>query len=200
MAENFGKNFIPQKRVDPGRTGLKIYNTVDTFTAIALIVSATVLFISIGIFGSGFFIDKQIESLQKEVSGLSSEFNSKEVNELASLDRTIAAASTVVGQHTSITDIRTFLEEHTQSKVQILKYSFKEGVVNSGEKTPRSLVIKGEALNYNTLANQQNIYNNDSDITSIIFSGITPTENGTVEFTATIDLKDSAFSYNALSQ
>jgi hypothetical protein len=198
MPEDFSKNFIPQKRVDPRRAGLRIYSTVDTLTAVAVILFSTVIFIIIGIYGSRFFIDKQAESLQVKVSDLSGQFNSMEVSELVVLDKKVNAVVDVIDKHTSITNIREFLEDHTQSRVRVISYSFSE--TGEDSKGTGTLVITGEALNYNTLANQQNIYVGDEDVIGVTFTDIKPTDTGMVAFTATMNLKESVFSYNALSQ
>lgn len=198
MPEEFNKNFIPQKRVDPRRAGLKIYDTVDSFTALALILFSTAILFVGGIFASRMFVGNQITSLQEVVTHLSSNFNPIEVDELVRLDRKVQAASIVLKEHTSITDIRDFLEEHTQSRVQIQSYVFEEKTTEGSQQ--KTITITGEALNYNTLANQQTIFENDSDIVSVSFTDMNPTETGFVEFTAHLLLTDSAFAYNVVSQ
>ena len=192
MAEDFGKNFIPQKRVDPRQANLKIYHTVDSFTAVSILVFATVCFITIGIFVSGFFMNRQIEGLQKNVAGVSSQFNQTEVTELVSLDKKVSAVSEIISSHTSLTEIREFLEDNTQSNVQVLNYAFTEGGLQSGGP---QLVIGGEALSYNTLANQLKIFEGSNFVSSVEFTDVGPTETGTIAFTATLAMKPSAFSY-----
>lgn len=198
MADDFGKNFIPQKRVDPRQANLKIYHTVDSFTAVSIISFATVAFFMLGIYGSGFFIQNQIEDLQTTAAQASSQFDSMEVRELVELDKKVAAVSSIISDHTSLTDIRDFLEEHTQTNVQVQSFSFIDG--GAGGDGGKELIINGQALSHNTLANQAQIFENDMEIISSEFSDIAPTEIGTVSFTATLRLKDSTFSYSKQTQ
>jgi len=198
MPEDFNKNFIPKKRVDPKRAGLRIYHTVDTLTAVAVILFSTTVFVVLGLYGSAFVIEKQTRALQSEVSKLSGNFNSLEVSELVFLDKKVSAATQIINRHTSLTDIRNFLKDHTQSKVQVISYIFEE--TEEDQKKSQTIVIKGEALNYNTLANQQNIFMSNESVQSVVFSAIKPTEIGTIEFIATLNLKETIFSYNILSQ
>ena len=194
MNENFGKNFIPQKRIDLAQAGLKIHNTVDTFTAVSVLIFSATLFVIIGIFTSGFFINYQIESLQKKISVLTSRFMPVEVDALVSLSGKISAVDRVISEHTSITDIRTFLEDNTPTNVQVLTFVFDEVAGKNG--SARELTIEGEAASYNTLANQSNILKMNKSISGVSFSNITPTEQGTISFKVTMNVKSDAFPYN----
>ena len=197
MNENFGKNFIPQKRIDLAQAGLKVHNTVDTLSAISVLIFSTVCFIAIGIFASSFYVDYQIKKLGENISVLTSTFDEKEVTALVSLSGKVTAVKSVIDSQTYMTSIKNFLKDNTVQRVQLESFVFNE----AGEKgAPRTLTVEGYALSYNTLANQSQIFKSNMYLSNVVFDNIAPTDDGTISFKATMTVKNDAFSTKGSTQ
>ncbi len=191
MPEEFEKTFIPRKRIDPGQAGLRIQTTVDTFTAVGILVFATVFFIALSIFGARIYLSSDIMKLETEAVVRAQSLNQSDVESLVALDKQVGYVSDILKKHISISSVFDFLENTTVVNASIGQLSF-TGEKNGGV----VLALSGSAESYNSLANQARAYNDSKSVKSAKFTGMTPNLEGEIDFGVEIAIETDAFRFS----
>lgn len=181
MPEEFEKTFIPRKRVNPSQAGLRIQTTVDTFTAVGLLVFSLVFFCGISLYGAQLYVKKDISKLEKQAISMAQIFDQSEIESLVMLDKKVLHVDSILSKHISITAVFDFLEQTTARNVVISRMSFSDSPTAG-----LTLEVSGEAQSYNTLANQAKSYSNSKTVKSAVFSAVTPNTEGGINFDAAV--------------
>jgi len=190
MDESFEKTFIPRKRMNPMSAGLKVESTISVFSTVALLLFSLAFFASIGIFVTGFFIEKKTDELRLQTTKDTAVLDKSEIEKIVSLDKKVTAVGTILNDHVSLSKILGFLESVTSARVMIDDFNY----IGENGRT-QTVTINGTAKNYNTLANQSKIFKENTMISKVAISNIEPNDVGEILFMAELEIKNGVFAF-----
>jgi hypothetical protein len=146
---------------------------------------------AIGSMGYVYLLQQRQAVLQDSLEKIPSQIDAAFLDELETFDTRLQAASNLLNRHIIISPVFRVLQDRTLQKVRYDEMS----LTNSGPQQPMGIVLNGQAESYATIANQSDIFANDSMIQSHLFSDFALAEDGRISFRLEINLQPEAVLY-----
>ena len=127
-----------------------------------------------------------MSDLKQQIKVLESKENKEMQTKIIALEKTLKNTKTLLKSHIYSSQIFDWLEKLTLGQVQWTSFDLK---AKTGQ-----LSLKGQTANYNTLAKQILIFENDPEVKNIKTSGIALSQLGGVGFSMEIVLEPKIFS------
>ena len=178
MEQNFQTSFIPKKPMVEERITPTTSST-SFFKIIAIFVFFTVLVASGGLYFYKGMLAKNIESMKVSLDKSKNNFEPGQIVRLKTLDRRLNAASTILGRHISISPIFKTLQDNTMKSIRYTKFDYQIGT----EKNPSIKInMSGQALDYNAVAVQSDLFKKDKNIIDPVFSNLSVDDKNNTTF------------------
>jgi hypothetical protein len=176
MEPKFQTSFIPKTPITSNNASS--YKPENSFSVIGII--STVLFVvallaSGGLFGYEMYINSQIQKTQAALAEARLAFQSEDNQKIILVSDQLKAIKTLLDNHMTVSPIFELLEQQTLPTVRLTSFSFAQD--SASEVT---VMIKGEAQNYASLAQQTKIFSELGYLKNIEVTDITLSETGTV--------------------
>jgi len=180
-------SFIPQKTFEPAfykRRG----------PGIIIVFSFLLFFISISAYGALFLyknsLDKEIGVLTDSLERAKAAFELPLINEINQTSEKIDYSKKLLEQHVSLAPIFDFLGQNTLKDARFK--SFKYSIAKNENPT---VSLEGLAKDYSTIAVQEDIFEKDKNIKSVLFSGLGLGEKGIINFSVKLTFDPSMLIY-----
>lgn len=184
MDDRVTTSFIPKAALKVERTEVKRASPV----ALVNIIAGAILIVTIlsagGIFGFEKYLIQSVESKRQSLERSRAAFEPATIKELSRLDTRIAAGSTLLKNHTALSQLFDELEKLMLTNVRFSNFSY-----DIADPTRTLLSASGEAASFNAVALQSDAFSKSSIITDPVFSNVNISKTGSIlfEFTAVID-------------
>lgn len=186
MEPTFQTSFIPKKPIVTDQGGNSSFNVVretNIFSVVSTILFLVTLLVSGALFGYKIILNKQIAKFDAEIISAQESFQLEKIKELINANDRIASSKILLEQHVTLSKLLYLFQDLTVKRVRIQKLTYS---TKSGAPT---VSISGQALNYNALADQANIFSKNDYLKNGQFSNFVLENNGNVkaDYVATID-------------
>jgi len=180
-------SFIPKKTYKKKTTKRRDYGGL--FMGIA----GLIFIISILAAGSVFLYDRYLNSdIERMSSDLERQKGSLEkeiIKELSKIDKKIEASKMILDNHITLISLFELLEKNTLKNVMF------ENMVLSPEDGGWTISMKGLADSYATIALQSDVFEEDKNMSELIFSDLAVGNDGGVVFDVTAKIDPRILSY-----
>lgn len=181
-------SFIPKqsmaKTPPPSRAGIGGL----TATAIFLAVAAVIVYGGLFVYQS--VLNNQIDGLAVSLDRAKGAFETNLISELQIMDARLSTGGMLLKRHGALSPLFALLEENT---VQTLRYkSFSLKTENDGAS---SVVLRGEADDYASIALQSDIFSQNKYLKDYIFSNLTLNQDGRISFDFSAKINSALLSY-----
>jgi hypothetical protein len=187
-------SFIPKSPIEgrPSytRKGIKKNPTLSLFFLVSFALFVTVVLIATGLFVYNITLERGIESKEQQLTQARASFEPAIIEELVRLDRRLNVARSIVYNHNSISLFFAFLEDQTVQSLQFSDFEY-----TASAERPQ-IKLKGRSINFNNLAQQAEILNNEHRILNPVFSNLNLDEAGGVEFEVSAELDRNMVAYS----
>ena len=180
-------SFIPQKTFEPAfykRRG----------PGILIIFSFLLFFLSISAYGVLFLyknsLNKELNVLTDSLERAKAAFELPLINEINQTSEKIDYSKKLLEQHVSLVPIFDFLGQNTLKDARFK--SFKYSIAKNENPT---VSLEGLAKDYSTIAVQEDIFEKDKNIKSVLFSGLGLGEKGIINFSVKLTFDPSMLIY-----
>jgi hypothetical protein len=191
MEPKIQSSFIPKKPVAASNRGVtRRRRSLGILTLVAFIIFAASAVFAGGTFFYITYLENTISAKSSELSQIRTSFNVAQVGELLRLDKRMATADTLLGNHLAPSMLFDIFEENTLRTVQFnsLTYAL-------APETGVAVVVEGVAHSFASVALQSDAYLAEPAIRNATFTGLGLTETGNVRFTLEATLDSGALSY-----
>ena len=195
MEQNFQTSFIPKKPMV--RESVKYSRPIGFFTVVALFVLLTVVPVTGAFYFYKGVVKKNIETMSNTLALAKKRFEPAKITELQVLDKRLHGASEVLAKHIVITPIFKDLQRITMKTVRYTKFNYTyTGAFGDTVKVS----LAGVASGYSHLALQSDLYGEDKNFISPVFSNLTLNEAGNVVFNLDFSVDPSFVDYKLTLQ
>jgi hypothetical protein len=188
----FQTSFIPKTSLAKSSNESKARHHI---TSLASLTSAVVFFaaiaVSIGLFLYQQFLTRNLETMKVSLERARSAFEPALITELKRVDSKLQAAKTLLDAHGGPSPVFSLLEELTLKNLRFINfdYKFEEG-------GPIRISMRGEALNFSTIALQADVFGENVDIEEALFSNLNANEQDRVAFDFSASIRPRVVLYN----
>lgn len=184
MEPKFQTSFIPKAPVTTGSgTNITPIHRTNIFTVLSTMVFIFGLLAAGGVFAYEKYLQTQVDTAATQLNDAKDAFQPEKIQELVDVSSRIASAKQLLGKHVVVSQLFRLLQSLTVSKVRFsnLTYTTNQGVVG--------VAMSGEAQSYNALAQQSDLFAQNSFLQNPQFSDFKLSDNGNIQFkvSATID-------------
>jgi len=179
-------SFIPKKNVNFESKGK---GTLDFAFLVAMVVFLVAIFFSLSVFLYQNFLNNNIEESSIMLEREKDNFDINSIQQFSRLDQRIKVAETLLDNHVDLTGIFEILELNTLKTVQFKSFDFKS------DESGMSIMMKGTARDYSTIALQSDIFGDSPLIKDPIFSNLDVDDEGLVVFDFSATLSKDLVSY-----
>ena len=185
-------SFVPKKTLALKGSSQSGNNVVNPLFSLALIFFCLTVAAAGGEYLYKVLLDKQVVGLKSDLSKAKDAFEAKTVEEWTRRDNRINVANELLSKHKVVSPIFSLLEETTMRTTRFLDFNFSEvaGVP--------VIKMKGEGLSYTSVALLSDSFNQEPKIKNPIFSDLTLSEKGGVQFSFTGSVDPSVTSYKEM--
>ena len=138
------------------------------------------------------FLNYQITQMGKELESARMALSPEIVSELMRLNNRIVSTQELIYRHRTISPVFAFLEDATPQSVRYLEFNYT--TTDKGV----TLVLKGEARGYTSLAQAAELYNKSSYFKNPVFSDLNLDERGNVVFSLKTSVDANLLSYEKI--
>lgn len=187
MQERVKTSFIPkaslktERRKPVSQSPIGIVNVVASIILLAAIIGA------VGMFFFEQFTIQNIARKRESLDRARAAFEPATIKELARLNTRLESGKTLLSQHVAPSWLFGEIEDKTLATVRFKDFAFAESGPGRTE-----ISMSGEALSFNALALQSDIFGKSDFLSEPIFSNFNIDPNGNVvfEFSAVVDLNE----------
>jgi len=190
MEPKFRTSFVPKKPVDSTAQKTARRAPLGLLFIIALVLFLATVTLSIGAFLYQQFLEGSIARKGQELEQARATFEPALIRELTRLDARLETAETLLGRHTALTELFTFLENNTLESVQFR--NFRYNVLPDGNIT---VSMDGRAASFSSVALQSDVFGRSEFIRSPIFENLNVDQRGDVVFNVTAFVDPRLLSY-----
>ncbi len=193
METNFQTSFIPKKPLVPERAvksrpiGLLTFISIIIF--LTAVVAAGALYIYKGV------LQNSLTQMQNDLELAKNRFDPSQISQLNTLDRRLSAASTVLGQHISISPIFQALQDVTLKSISYDKFGYTTG---SGGNQAVTVQLSGVAADYASVALQSDLFAKDKFFIDPVFSNLSLDNSGKVNFDLQFSVDSGTVNYEKI--
>ncbi len=193
MDKEFQTSFVPKKTILEKET-----KTSGSFGGAVNLVALIIFIASILSAGAAYFyrasLRDRVDEYKVSLERARGQFEPSFITELQILDKRMAAASEIIGNHVAVSPIFVLLGDITLPTVRYSDFSYEFNPEN-----PKlvDVEITGEAKGYNYIALQADLFGDNKFIKNPIFSDFTLDQTGNVDFTLTFSVDRSLVIYES---
>ncbi len=177
MEPKFQSSFIPKKPLsDSSRVLAPVSKNTNIFSVIATIIFLITLFVSGGLFVYEKIIQKQIGDVKKELDEARVAFETDKINELIDASVRLNSIKGMLEKHFAVSELLFLMQNLTMKTIQFGNFKLDN---KSGQPI---LTMDGEALSYNAVAKQSEVFLASGFIRNVIFSDFSLNDSGLVRF------------------
>lgn len=144
--------------------------------------------VSISAYGGLYFLNKSQEGAQavliEQVRQKEEDLQPKILDTIFALQKKLQSISLVISSHSFSANTFSLIENDTHPYVQFTTYSF--------DKESNKVTLRGEAQDYQALAQQISLFESDVNVNNVEFGGLSMRETGRVAFNLTLYLLPTA--------
>ncbi len=183
----YQSSFIPKKPVTVGSFSR---HSVGLFPFIANIIFVIALMATLLVFVYSKYLEGSISKMETKLTEARISLDPNLINQLYRSDLRIVSSKELVQKHISLSSFFELLQIKVLQNVSFSSFSF-----NSNDGGSITLLMKGNAKNYATLALQAKEFEQDDNFINPIFSDLTLNDRGEVVFVFKSHLNAKAVSY-----
>lgn len=180
MAQGFQSSFIPKGSA--AQEGLP-KKKMGIFGLIAVSVFALVIILSIGLAVYKSILEGQIENLKAQLAEAGRNIDKKSIDQMLEFSKKLSMAKSIVENHQVISGFTASLASSTVSTVSFDDFNYR--MVSPGE---LSVVMRGKAKDYASLALQESVFRKNQYWKSVSFTNMNLGEGGLVSFEVTVSV------------
>ncbi len=191
MEPKFQTSFIPKKPISsPDGTGISVVRRTNLFSIVAAVFFVMTILVSLAMFLYKNILTEQIKQADISVAEARKAYEPEIIQELIDVSTKIKSSEKLLEQHIVVSEVLRLFEELTLRRMRFDDFAY----VNNGITLPE-LKMRGEVQSYNALAQQQEIFFDNTYLKEPRFSGMTLRENGFVSVNFETKLDPSLVSY-----
>lgn len=186
MEPKFQTSFIPKKPIVTDASPASkvgVIRETNIFSLVATILFISTLLVSGGLFGYQMILRQQIDKADTDINTARSAFQVDKIKELIDANNRIVSSKTLLEKHVKLSQMLYLLQDLTVKRIRLMKltYSYKAGIP--------TITLQGEALTYNALVEQSNIFAQSDYLKNNQFSNFILADNGNIQadFVSAID-------------
>jgi len=184
MEPKFQTSFIPKAPVTTGTgTNITSIHRTNIFSVLSTVLFILGLLAAGGVFAYKQYVSAQVAQASTDLGAAKDAFQPEKIQEFVDVSSRLSAAKQLLNKHIEVSQMFKLLQSLTVSKVRFssLQYGTNQGVIG--------VTLEGEAQSYNVLAQQSELFAQNSFIQNPQFSDFKLSDNGNIEFkvAATID-------------
>lgn len=190
MEPKFQSSFIPKGPIATSssiarvQTGQKsILGFIATIIFVMAIIAAAL------VFGYNKYLSYQIGQMGSDLEAARANIEPEAIQELVRLDGRINSTNALLSKHTTLTPLLELLEDYTVSSLRFTSFTLLP--TDDGLR----LSMEGEARNYSTIAQQEEVFSSRTLLKDQNFSELALDDVGNVTFTFTAIIDPSLISY-----
>lgn len=184
MQERVKTSFIPKASLQVERRKTSSQSSIGIVNVVASVILIAAIIAAVGMFLFEQFTVQNIERKRQSLDRARAAFEPATIKELSRLNTRLAAGQTLLSAHIAPSLLFNEIESKTLSSVRFRDFTL-------GESGPGRLMVtmSGEALSFNALALQSDVYGNSTYFSEPIFSNFNIDTNGNVvfEFSAVVN-------------
>jgi hypothetical protein len=193
MDKEFQTSFVPKKAVVEGPKKVKAGSGAGIFGLISLVLFLASIASVAGAYFYRLSIKKNIETYKTSLIRARNAFEPALITELQILDKRLNAGTTLLTNHIVVSPVFELLQDITLPTVRYSDFSY--------EIDPRSnfvnIKLKGEAMSYNFIALQADLFNKNKFIRNPIFSDFVLDQSGNIDFNLSFFVDKSLVNYES---
>lgn len=190
MEPKFQSSFIPKKPVvDSPKMAGPVEKNVNIFSAIATILFLLTLICSAGVFGYLKYVERNISTADKQLVEVRSAFQESRIQDLIDASIKLNVVKNLLEQHYVTSRILVMLQDLTLKNVRFDSMSYSN---TNGKPT---VTFQSEAIGYNAVANQKEVFEGSKKLDDVQFSDFKLTPEGSVSTKMVASVSASLISY-----
>lgn len=191
MEQNFQTSFIPKKPIVEEK--VKYKKPVGIFTFLTILFFLVVLFAYLGLYFYKLSIDKKIVQKNTDAEANFKKFEFDKIEKLETLDKKLKIANVILDEHITVSPIFKELQGITMKSIRFTSFNYE-----LGEKGNILVKLKGQAPGYKKIALQSDLFFENKNLKSPIFSNLALDDKGEVSFDLEFSLDKTFVGYKQL--
>ena len=184
MEPKFSTSFIPKNPVTSSQvSGLPKSRDISILSVVGTLLFILAVLTSLGLFAYSRVLTGKISKAEEDLATARAQFQPEKIQELIDENSKIVASKGLLEKHVAVSEVLRLLQTLTIKRMRFssLDYSNKSGAP--------AITMDGEALTYNALAQQADIFNTNPLLKSPGFQSFSLGDNGIIKakFSAGID-------------
>ncbi len=180
MAQGFQSSFIPKGSM--GQDGA-VKKKTGIFGILAVSIFVIVVLLSIGLAVYKSILGGEIENLKAQLAEAGKNIDKDSINQMSEFSKKLSVARSIVDNHQVISGFLASLASSTVSTVSF--YDFNYRTISPGE---LSVVMRGKAKDYASVALQEKTFLANQYWKSASFSNLNLTDGGSVNFEVAVSV------------
>ncbi len=191
MDQEFQTSFIPKKTLSPKpeRTGGGSFGLVNVVAFVVMLVS---LLVAGGAYLYRDNLSKKVEEMKISLERAQNIFEPELLVELETLNKRIQAADVILANHIAVSPIFEVLQDITLPTVRYIDFTYEIDSINPDVV---HVTMTGEAVSYDAITLQADLFSNNRFIRNPIFSNFSLNRTGSVEFDLMFDVSKSLVNF-----
>jgi hypothetical protein len=190
MDQNFQTSFIPKKPMVAERAAGT--RSVGFFTVIAIFILFAVLLLSGALYFYKSSIVNDIAQKEADLNLAKNRFEPSKITELQVLDKRLRASSEIIAAHVAVTPIFQALNDITMKTIRYTNFSYDVG---AGKDAKVDIKMSGVAIGYSSVALQSDLFAQNKNLISPVFSNLNLDDKGNVLFDLEFSVDPSFINY-----
>lgn len=193
MEPNFQTSFIPKQSVVEARQ--KASPGVGIFLIVSIIVFLTMVVASSGLYFYKTLTEKRIAGMEQDLNTAKDRFEPSKVVQLQTFNNRLRAASEVLSRHIAVSPIFKALGDVTMKTVRYTDFSY--SMAGEGGSLVK-VQMNGEGVGYRSIALQADLFSQSKYFIDPLFSNLTLTPKGNVNFSLEFMVEPTFVDYQEL--
>ncbi len=191
MDQEFQTSFIPKKTLSP-KPGSSSRGSFGLINAVSFVVMLVSLLVAGGAYLYRDNLSQKVEEMKISLERAQNIFEPELLTELEMLNKRIQAADEILASHIAVSPIFEVLQEITLPTVRYIDFTYEIDSVNPNVV---HVAMTGEAVSYDAITLQADLFSNNRFIRNPIFSNLSLNRTGEVEFDLMFDVSKSLVNF-----
>lgn len=178
MDQNFQTSFIPKKPMIEERA--TVARPISFLTITSIFIFFTVLIASGGLYFYNNILSKNIAQMQNDLGLAKKRFEPEVINNIQTLDKRMRASTEILSKHVTISPIFKTLQDITMKNVSYTKFAY--DFSSEAKDSKVKIKMSGIADSYMTIALQSDIFAENKNLISPVFSNLTLDDKSQINF------------------
>lgn len=188
MEPQFQTSFIPKKAIDQKLKMVGAKEPVNIFSVIVWLLLIATIAVSSGLFIYQRVLQNQISQAETNIIAAKEAFQLDTIEQMINASNQISTAEKLLNSHILINKMFNLLQSLTVKKIYFVDFFYSAGV-------QPSILMNGESQSYNALAEQSDIFKQNSSIQNPQFSNFILNQDGNISFKFSGNIDPIVISY-----